>query len=108
MSIIVFGVIRCPVRPNIRLVSTVCLVAGLMFSAVVVHLIGVIIEICSISSVVGIVLIGPVVKLLLGMRFTRYFFHSFLLSEPKKTTHFVLCVVTITLKLVLHAPKQSR
>ena len=55
-------------------------------------LIGVVISIGLIRLIVWIVLIRPIVKLLFGMCFPRYFAHVNLLSEPKKSTHFALCV----------------
>lgn len=95
-SIVIIRIVGCPIRHNIRLASAACIVDCLMTLVVRVRLIGVIIEICSIGSIVWIVLIGPVVELRFCMRFPRCFSHIFLLSEPKKTTHFELCVATIT------------
>lgn len=94
-SIVIVWIVGCPIRGEIGFVSTVGVVVCLMSSAVRIHLIGVIIKICSICTIVRIVLISPVVELLFCMRFTGYLSHIFLLSELKKTTHFALCVVTI-------------
>jgi hypothetical protein len=55
-------------------------------------LVCVVISIGLISLIVWIVLIRPIVKLFFGMCFPRHFAHVNLLSEPKKSTHFALCV----------------
>ena len=64
----------------------------LMSPAIRILLIRIIVGIRLISFVVGIVLICPVVQLFLRVCFTRNLTHALLLSEPKKTTHFALCV----------------
>ena len=64
----------------------------LMSPAIRILLIRMIFCIRRISLVVGIVLICPVVQLFLRVCLARNFTHAFLLSEPKKSTHFALCV----------------
>ena len=64
----------------------------LMSPAIRILLIRIIVGIRLISFVVGIVLICPVVQLFLRVCFARNLTHAFLLSEPKKSTHFALCV----------------
>jgi len=95
-SIVIVRIIGCPIRGEICFVSAIGIVVCLVASAVRVHLVGVIIEIGSICRIVWVILICPIVKLGLGMYFSRYLSHILLLSEPKKATHFDLCVVTIT------------
>ena len=48
-----------------------------------IQLIGVVIVVCAIGTVVGVILVCPVIELCFGVGLAGYFSHGFLLSEPK-------------------------
>lgn len=68
--IVPIRIIWCPIWDEICFLSAICVVNRLVAFVFGVPLVGVIINICPTSLVVRIILIGPVVELRFGMRFS--------------------------------------
>ena len=107
--IVIIGIVGSPIRPQLCFVSAARIVNLLMCLMIGVHLVWMIILVRFVCLVVRIILIWPIIQLLLGMRFPRHFFHCFLFSEPKKSTHLHRAWTTISdYTIALHATKQDR
>ena len=88
--IIVVRIIGCPFDNAQLLLTSLGIMHLLVCFVVRIQLIAVVVGICPICLIVRVILIGPGIQLFLCVGFSRYFFHGFLLSEPKKSTPLII------------------